>query len=326
MSIAASPVAEALGELYVARTFSPQAQQRALQLVADIRAAMRARIERLDWMSAATKERALAKLDAIVPKIGAPAQWRRWEGLEFRRDDFAGNALRAAEWQTRERLAELDKPVDRRRWNTSAHVVNAFAGALNDIVFPAGILQPPFFDAGADDATNYGAIGAVIGHEITHHFDDRGRQFDADGNLADWWSAADAAAYRERADRVAALYAGYEPAPGLRIDGRLTLGENISDLSGVQIAWDGLQIALARDPDATPAGTAAAARRFFVANATLWRSKQRAEAVVTQLRTDSHAPARWRVLGPLSNMPAFARSFGCKAGAPMAAIDPITLW
>lgn len=326
-AIGTSPISEGLGEHHVARAFSPQAQQRALQLVADMRAAMRARIERLAWMSAPTKARAIAKLDALVPKIGAPPQWRRYEGLVLAADDFAGNALRLAEWQTAERLAELDRPVDRTRWNTSPHIVNAFAGGLNDIVFPAAILQPPFFDEQADDAGNYGAIGAVIGHEITHHFDDRGRQFDADGNLADWWTEADAAAYKARADRVAALYAGYEPAPGQRIDGRLTLGENISDLSGVQIAFDGLQIALKRRGVATDAAAAnAAARRFFFAYATIWRSKQRIESVVHQLRTGSHAPTPYRVLGPLANTPAFAQAFGCAPGTPMAARDPITIW
>lgn len=326
-SIGSSPIGEGLGELYVARAFSPQAQQRALQLVADVRAAMRARIERLAWMSAPTKARAIAKLDALVPKIGRPAEWRRYEGLVLAADDFAGNALRLAEWQTAQRLADLERPVDRTRWNTSPHIVNAFAGGLNDIIFPAGILQPPFFDEQADDATNYGAIGAVIGHEITHHFDDRGRQFDADGNLADWWTEADAAAYKARADRVAALYGGFEPVPGQRINGRLSLGENISDLSGVQIAYDGLQIALQRrGAKAAVVDGLTPSQRFFVAYATIWRSKQRIEAVVNQLRTGTHSPTPYRVLGPLSNTPAFAQAFQCKPGAPMAARDPIIVW
>ena len=327
-AIGSSPIGEGLGELYVARAFSPQAQQRALQLVADVRAAMRARIERLAWMSAPTKARAVAKLDALVPKIGRPAEWRRYEGLVLAADDFAGNALRLAEWQTAQRLADLGRPVDRTRWNTSPHIVNAFAGGLNDIIFPAGILQPPFFDEQADDATNYGAIGAVIGHEITHHFDDRGRQFDADGNLADWWTEADAAAYKARADRVAALYAGFEPVPGHRINGRLTLGENISDLSGVQIAYDGLQIALQRRGAKAVAGAdgLTPSQRFFVAYATIWRSKQRIEAVVNQLRTGTHSPTPYRVLGPLAHTPAFAKAFQCKPGAPMAARDPISVW
>ena len=326
LDIGVSPIAEGLGEVYVARAFSPRAQARALELVADVKTAMRAHIEKLAWMSAPTQQRALAKLDAIVPKIGAPAEWRRYEGLVLARDDFAGNQLRAAEWLSAQRLAELEGPVDRRRWNTSPHIVNAFAGSLNDIVFPAGILQPPFFDENADDAVNYGAIGAVIGHEITHHFDDRGRQFDADGNLSDWWTADDAAAYRARAERVAALYSGYEPTPGVRIAGRQTLGENISDLSGVQIAFDSLQLALRRSGKAEAVDGLTPDQRFFVAYATVWRSKMRVEALVNQLRTDSHSPTPYRVLGPLSNTPAFAAAFGCKAGSTMVAADPIAIW
>ncbi|MFY9511681.1 MAG: M13 family metallopeptidase, partial [Rubrivivax sp.] len=325
--IGASAIAEGLGELYVSRHFSPRAQQRALAMVADVKEAMRARIQALAWMGPVTKQRAVAKLDALAPKIGVPAQWRRYEGLELKRDDFAGNRLRALEWQTTERLAELERAVDRGRWNTSPHIVNAFAGGLNDIIFPAGILQPPFFDENADDAVNYGGIGSVIGHEITHHFDDRGRQFDADGNLTDWWASDDAAAYRARADRVATLYSGYEPTPGQRIVGRQTLGENISDFSGVQIGYDALQIALKRSGRAdekldgfTPQ------QRYFLSYATIWRSKLRTEALVNQLRTGTHSPGPYRVLGPLSNMPAFAAAFQCKSGAPMAAGDPITVW
>jgi putative endopeptidase len=326
LDIGASAIGEGLGELYVARHFPPRAQARALLMVADVKAAMHTRIQGLAWMSAATKQRAVAKLDAMVAKIGAPAQWRRYAGLVLQRDDFAGNRLRAAEWQTAERLAELDTPVDRSRWNTSPHIVNAFAGGQNDIIFPAAILQPPFFDDTADDALNYGGIGAVIGHEITHHFDDRGRQFDADGNLADWWAPEDAAAYRSRADRVAALYSGYEPTPGQRIVGRQTLGENISDFSGVQLAFDALQIALKRSTSAEKIDGFTPQQRFFISYATIWRSKLRTEALVNQLRTGAHSPGPYRVLGPLSNMAAFAATFQCTAGSSMAAPDPITVW
>jgi predicted metalloendopeptidase len=226
-----------------------------------------------------------------------------------------------------ERVADLDRPVDRSRWNSSPHIVNAFAGSLNDIIFPAGILQPPFFDEQADDALNYGGIGSVIGHEITHHFDDRGRQFDADGNLSDWWAPEDAAAYRARADRVAALYSGYEPVPGQRIVGRQTLGENISDFSGVQIAFDALQIALRREgATAQKIDGFTPQQRFFFGYATIWRSKLRTEQLVNQLRTGVHSPGPYRVLGPLSNMPAFAATFQCKPGTTMAPGDPITVW
>lgn len=192
------------------------------------------------------------------------------------------------------------------------------------------MLQPPFFDARADDASNYGGIGMVIGHEITHHFDDRGRQFDAVGKLRDWWQPQDANAYKTRADRVAALYSGYEPVPGVRIDGRLTLGENISDMAGVQIAYDGLQLALARQRAAgrpVPAVEGATPeQRFFLANAGIWRVKYRTEALVDQLHTDSHSPGRWRVLAPLTHTPAFAQAFGCKPGDAMVAAEPVAVW
>ena len=329
-----SPLGETLGEVFVAKAFSPLAQQRALAMVADIKLAMQRRIDALPWMSAPTKALAQAKLAAMAVKIGGPETWKRYEGLALQPDDFTGNLLKINAWHTAQRLADLNQPVDRSRWNTSPHIVNAFAAGGNQIVFPAGILQPPFFDEKADDASNYGGIGMVIGHEITHHFDDRGRQFDAVGNLRDWWQPADAAAYKARADRVAALYSGFEPVPGVRINGRQTLGENISDLAGVQIAYDGLQIALQRQR----AGEKSAGKpaplvegrtpeqRFFLSHATVWRTKYRTEAMVDQLRTGQHSPGRWRILGPLSNIPAFAQAFNCKPGDAMVAGEPIVVW
>ncbi len=325
-----APLAETLGELFVAKAFSPTAQARAQQMVDDIKAAMHERIAALPWMSEPTQVLAQAKLAAMATKIGAPERWRSYDGLVLQPDDHAGNLLRVAAWSTAQSLSDLARPVDRARWNTSPHIVNAFAAGGNQIVFPAGILQPPFFDAGADDASNYGAIGMVIGHEITHHFDDRGRQFDSVGKLRDWWTPADAAAYKARAERVAALYSGYEPAPGVRINGHQMLGENISDLGGIQIAYAGLQRALQRqrqDGKAPPlVDGQTPEQRFFMANAVIWRGKQRIEALLDQLRTGSHSPGRWRVLGPLSNMGAFAQAFGCKPGDAMVAADPITVW
>jgi len=327
-----APLAEGLGQIYVATAFSPAAKARAVAMVEDIRAALRQRIGRLDWMSAATRARAAAKLDAMVLQIGFPERWKNYEGLAIDAKDFAGNELRLARWETARRHARLSQPVDRTEWFTSPHTVNAFAGGFNNIVFPAGILQPPFFDAAGDDAANFGGIGAVIGHEITHHFDDRGRRFDEVGNLADWWTAEDAAAYQQRADRLAAQYAAYAPLPGHSINGVQTLGENISDLGGVAIAFDGLQRALARQPPASvsPAGAAAPspAQRFFIAYATVWRQKIRAEALITQLRSGQHAPSRYRVLGPLVNLPAFAQAFACPPESPMARQDSerISIW
>ena len=266
------PLAEGLGQLYVARAFSPEAKARAVAMTEDIKAAMRARIEKLDWMSAPTKLRAIAKLDAMALKIGFPDRWKTYDGLTIARDDYAGNWLRANAWEFQQRLAELNRPVDRTRWFASPHLVNAFAGSLNEIVFPAAILQPPFFNAQADDAVNFGGIGAVIGHEITHHFDDRGRQFNEVGNLSEWWNADDVARYKERAAKVAQQYSGYAPLPGQTINGQQTLGENISDLGGVKLAYDGLQRALARRPTGkidnyTPE------QRFFLSFATIWRTK-----------------------------------------------------
>ena len=325
-----APMGEALGQLFAAQAFSPLAQQRAFQMIGDIREGMRQRVKASPWMSPATQTLALEKLDAMVAKIGVPERWKTFDGLDIQADDYAGNLLRSLAWVNAERLADLDKPVDRIRWNTSPHIVNAFAGGGNQIIFPAGILQPPFFDASADDASNYGAIGMIIGHEITHHFDDRGRQFDSVGNLRDWWTAADAAAYKARADRTAALYSGYEPLPGERINGRQTLGENLSDLGGMQIAYVGLQIALERQRKAGLATPLIEGRtpeqRFFMSNAVVWRSKQRDEALINQLRTGQHSPGRFRVLGPMSNMTSFAQAFGCKAGDAMVAAEPIVVW
>jgi putative endopeptidase len=321
------PLAEGLGQLYVARAFSPQAKDRAVAMVEDIKAAMRARIEKLDWMSAPTKARAINKLDRMALKIGFPDRWKTYDGLTITRDDYSGNWLRANAWEFQQRLADLGMPVDRTRWFTSPHLVNAFAGSLNEIVFPAAILQPPFFNPRADDAVNFGGIGAVIGHEITHHFDDRGRQFNEVGNLAEWWSAEDVARYKQRVEQVATQYSGYSPLPGQSINGRQTLGENISDLGGIKVAYDGLQRALARRPTGKIDGYTPE-QRFFLSNATIWRTKYRTEALIDQLRTDNHSPARYRVLGPLANVPAFAQAFNCPAGAPMmrAASEQISIW
>jgi putative endopeptidase len=324
------PLGQTLGELFTAKAFSPHAKSRALQMVDDIRAGMRQRVKTSPWMSSATQVVALEKLDAMSTKIGAPSQWKTYDGLKLSPDDYLGNLLKVSAWSTEDRLPDLQRPVDRTRWNTSPHIVNAFAASGNQIVFPAGILQPPFFDAGADDASNFGAIGMVIGHEITHHFDDRGRQFDALGNLRDWWLPADVAAYRARADRVVNIYSGFEPLPGEPINGRQTLGENLSDVGGMQIAYAGLQIALERQKKAgTPAPLIdghTPEQRFFMANAIVWRIKWRNEALINQIRTGQHSPGRWRILGPMSNMQAFAQAFSCKPDDAMASKDPIIVW
>ncbi|WP_457423724.1 M13 family metallopeptidase [Roseateles sp. P5_E7] len=321
------PVALALGELFVARAFSPEAQRRALLLVDDVRASMKERIEKLEWMTPPTKAKALEKLARMQPMIGAPEKWPQYEGLQLSGNDYAGNWLKVALWHSGQQMRDLDAPVERGRWRTSPHIVNAFAGGLNQITFPAGILQPPFFDAKADDAVNYGGIGMVIGHEITHHFDDSGRNYDASGSLTDWWTPADAAGYKARADKVAERYGAISPLPGYSINGRLTLGENISDISGLPIAYEGLQRALKRSGGAdkkvdgyTPA------QRFFLSNALVWRTKVRMEFLINQLRTDTHSPAKYRVLTPMSNAVYFGQAFSCKAGSAMVASDPLTVW
>lgn len=321
-----APLGLALGELYTARYFSPEAQARASQLIEDVKAAMRHRIATLEWMSEPTKARALEKLNAMAPKIGAPSTWPQYEGLSLSPKDYAGNGLRAATWAMNEQIKDLDRPSDRSRWGMAPHIVNASAGGLNEITFPAGILQPPFFDAKADDAVNYGGIGMVIGHEITHHFDDRGRQFDSVGSLSDWWTPADAEAYKARAERVVQLYASYEPVKGTPINGRLTLGENISDIAGMAIAFEALQNALKRSGKTEKIDGYTPEQRFFISNALVWRNKTREEALLNQLRTDPHSPGKYRVLAPMSNTPEFAQAFGCKAGDPMVAKDPIKVW
>ncbi|RVT88474.1 M13 family metallopeptidase [Inhella crocodyli] len=321
-----APLAQLLGEVFVQAAFPAEAAKRSAELVSDIKEAMRVRVRGLPWMSEATKQKALAKLDAMSLKIGAPARWPDYTGLVTRPDDLAGNLLRGAQWASAQRFNDLGRPVDRTRWFTSPHIVNAFAGGLNEITFPAGILQPPFFDAQADDASNFGGIGMVIGHEIIHHFDDRGRQFDGQGNLNDWWTPQDAAAYRERAAKVSALYGGVEALPGHRINGDLTLGENISDLGGLQIAFDALQRSLARHPAPPRADGRTPAQAFFVNQALVWRSKYRTEAMIQQLRTDSHSPPRYRVLIPMAHTEAFQKAFQCQAGDPMVAEARLTVW
>lgn len=319
------PLAQTLGELFVRESFSPQAQARANAMIEDVRAAMRSRIDGLPWMTAATKQKAQEKVANMSAQIGGPTKWPDYSGLTLNPKDPAGNFMKVQAWGHEQRLADLPKPTDRHRWDTSPHIVNAFAAGQNRIVFPAGILQPPFFDEKASDAANLGGIGMVIGHEITHHFDDRGRQYDAVGNLKDWWAPEDAAAYRARADRVAEFYSRYEVLPGLRINGRQMLGENISDLGGINIAFDALQLALKRQ-NASATEANAAARQFFSTNALIWRGKQRNEALEQQIRTGQHSPGPFRVRGPLSNMPAFAQTYGCKPGDGMVAEDPVSVW
>ncbi len=310
----------ALGQLYVADNFSPTSKQRAEELVANLSAAFRTRIEQLEWMSDTTKQKALQKWATFVPKIGYPDKWRDWSGLALTPDNYFGNVQAANKFNYDYAIAKIGKPVDRTEWGMTPQTVNAYYSAQkNEIVFPAAILQPPFFDANADDAINYGGIGAVIGHEMGHGYDDQGSKFDAQGNNTNWWTDADRTAFEARTAKLGAQFDGYEALPGKHVNGQLTMGENIGDLGGLNAAYTALQMALAKNP--------AAARRkidgytqdqrFFLNWARVWRGNIRPEAQLTLLNTDPHAPAKFRAIGAPSNMPEFARAFRCKTGDAM---------
>lgn len=322
-------IGEELGQLYVERAFPPEAKRRILELVEDLRAALRDRIRSLDWMGDATRQQALRKLDAFAVKMAYPDRWRDHSALEIDRSPYARNVLRANEWRTRRDLAKLGQPVDRTEWLMSPQTVNAYYDPLmNEIVFPAGILQPPFFYADADDAVNYGAIGMVIGHEMSHGFDDAGSKYDADGNLKEWWTPDDRKAYESRTDLIVQQFEGYEPLPGQRINGKLTLGENIGDLGGIKIAWAAFRRALERKGRPAPIDGFTPEQRFFLGLAQSWHTKLRDEALRLRLTIDPHSPGRYRVLGPLSNMPEFHEAFACGDGVPMRRPEAVrpTIW
>jgi predicted metalloendopeptidase len=284
-------------------------------MVAAILEEMRLSIRTREWMGADTRARAEVKLDAIRVKIGYPDQWRSWDGLEIGRSSYAVNRLNANRFELDRQLAKITEPVDRGEWEVPAHIVNAYYHpALNEIVVPAGILQPPLFDAEADDAVNFGGIGMVIAHEITHGFDDQGRRFDADGALREWWTAEDAANFTALADRLVAQFDAYTVLGEVPVNGRLTLGENIADLGGLALA----QRAHARVADGTPPiDGLTPAQRFFLANATLWRANISPEYQRTLAGIDPHSPRELRVHGPISNLEPFRDAFGLPDDAPI---------
>ena len=322
---------EALGKLYVAEYFPPEAKARALEMITNLKAALADRIKTLDWMDEPTKQEALKKLAAFTVKIGYPDKWRDYSLLKIDRGPFVLNAMRAENFEVNRDLKKIGKPVDRTEWGMTPPTVNAYYNpTMNEIVFPAGILQPPFFNAKADDAVNYGGIGAVIGHEMTHGFDDEGRQYDATGNLRDWWSPESAAKFTERSKAIVTQYAEYEPLPGMHINGELTQGENIADIGGVKLAYAALQKALDKNPGSrdrkidgfTPE------QRFFLSFATIWKSKQRDEDLKLRLNTDPHSPAQYRVNGPLSDLTEFQKAFNIPDGSPMVrpADKRVNIW
>ena len=306
-----------LGKAYVAEAFPPKARERALELVHNLEAALGDKITTLAWMSEPTRQAALVKLNAFDEKIGYPDKWRDYSKVSVTRGPLFANrlALRAAE-ATRN-LERIGKPVERGEWRMTPPTVNAFySPSLNSINFPAGILQPPFFNAEADDPVNYGAIGAVIGHEMSHGFDDRGRRFDDKGNLRDWWQASDADAYKVQAQRVVEQFDAYTVNDSLHVNGKLTLGENIADLGGLAVAYAAMQKALAGKPRQNLGGFTPE-QRFFLSYARIWRALDRPEGLRNRVLTDPHSPARWRVNGPLSNLKEFHDAWGCKDGDGM---------
>jgi putative endopeptidase len=311
-------VGEILGQAYVRKNFTPEAKARALEMVRNIRAELHSRLGQLTWMSAETKTKAYAKLDSIINKIGYPDRWRDYAKLEARPGPFVSNLLLANEFETMRQLAKIGRATDRTEWGMTPPTVNAYYNPpTNEITFPAGIMQPPFFNPKADDAVNYGGMGGAIGHEITHGFDDEGRQFDAQGNLSGWWTDADTKEFDRRAEVVEKQFDGYVAIDTVHVNGKLTLGENIADLGGLLIAHGAYRRSLEGKPEPAPIDGLTGDQRFFLAWAQIWRAKSRPEYTRLLVNVDPHAPPEFRTIGPLSNIPAFAQAFGCKPGDPM---------
>lgn len=308
---------DALGQLYVKKHFPAESRRRMNELVHNLLKTYETSIQELTWMTAATKQKALEKLARITTKIGYPDEWRDYSKLEVRADDLWGNIRRAAEFDYQRRLARLYLPVDRKEWGMTPQTVNAYYNqSLNEIVFPAAILQPPFFDAEVDDAVNYGGIGAVIGHEISHGFDDQGSRYDAQGNLANWWTDEDRKAYEVLTNRLVAQFDEFEPLPGRKLNGKLTLGENIADLSGVAIAYKAYQLSLGKDKETLIDGYTAS-QRFFLGWGQIWRRKYRDDELARRLVIDPHSPSLYRSNGPVRNLDAFYEAFNVKPGDKM---------
>jgi putative endopeptidase len=308
---------ELVGQDYVQRYFPAASKAKMVELVANVKAAMGARIQSNSWMSAPTKAAALEKLQRMDVMVGYPDKFRDYSALEIKADDLYGNVKRASRFNADYALEDLGKPVDRKKWGMNPQEVNAYnGGGENKIVFPAGILQPPFFDPNADDAVNYGGIGAVIGHEISHGFDDQGRKIDATGNVRDWWTKEDAARFDAESKVFGGQYAKFEAAPGAFINPALTMGENIADFAGIQVALDAYHRSLGGKPSPEIDGLTGD-QRFFLAYAQVWREKQREDALRSQVTSDPHSPGRFRVLGPIRNVDAWYQAFGITPGSSM---------
>jgi putative endopeptidase len=321
-------IGEALGKLYVAAYFPPESKAKMEQLVSDVKTAMAGRIQKVDWMSPATKAKALEKLSKFGVKIGYPDKWRDYSGLVLKDDDLYGNVERAAAFDWRFRVGRLNGPVDRTEWGMTPPTINAYySSTQNEIVFPAAILQPPFFDPDGDPAINYGGIGGVIGHEITHGFDDQGRKSDGDGRLTDWWTADDAAKFNAQAAKLGKQYAAQEPVPGAHINGDLTMGENIADLGGVLLALDAYHLSLGGKPAPVIDGLTGD-QRVFLGWAQVWRGKSREDYMRRMLVADPHSPPEQRVNIPVRNVDAFYAAFGVKPGDLMYVKpeDRVRIW
>jgi putative endopeptidase len=317
---------EDLGRLYVERAYPPDAKAKMDELVLAVKEALRRDIESLPWMTPETRTRALAKLGTMGDKVGYPRKWRDYSSVRLDRKDLLGSIRSAQEFEFKRQLAKIGRPVDRDEWHMTPPTVNAYYNPqMNDINFPAGILQPPFFDRTMDDAVNLGGIGAVIGHELTHGFDDQGRKFDAKGNMEDWWTPEDGKAFEDKAACFDRQYAGYEVLPGVKLNGKLTLGENTADNGGLRVAYMALE-KLEAEGKAAPRDGFTPKQRLFLGFAQIW-CQNRTEAVARMLaQVDPHSAAEWRVRGPLSNMPEFASAFSCKAGDPMVAKNSCRVW
>jgi endothelin-converting enzyme/putative endopeptidase len=316
---------EALGKKFVEKTFGAEGKARTLQMVDALEKALGQDLEQVPWMTAETKKQALVKLDAIANKIGYPDRWRDYSSVAIRRDDLVGDTLRAEAFEFQRQLNKIGKPVDRQEWGMTPPTVNAYYDqSMNDINFPAGILQPPFYDNAMDDAVNFGGIGMVIGHELTHGFDDQGRQFDAQGNLRDWWTPEDAKEFEKRAACIEREYSKFEVAPGAFVNGQLTLGENTADNGGVRIALMALLNTIGSTEKKIDGFTPE--QRLFLAFGQVWCGNEREEALRMQVKTNPHAPGKERVNGVVQNMPEFQRAFSCQPGQPMVSANACRVW
>jgi len=312
LSLIENSIGEGLGKLYVEKYFPPENKHRIEVLVNNLLAAYRQSINTLDWMSDATKPQAQQKLDKLMVKIGYPDKWRDYSALSIRPDDLLGNVTRAQQFEYRRQINKLGKPIDRGEWQMTPQTINAYYNPeLNEIVFPAAILQSPFFNVHADDAINYGGIGAIIGHEISHGFDDQGSQYDGDGNLRDWWNKEDHNQYAAKTKALVTQYAAYEAVPGYHINGELTLGENIADVSGLAIAYKAYLLSLGGKAAPVLAGMSGP-QRFFASFAQVWRNKSRDQDAIRRVTTDPHSPPQYRVLGAVVNQNAYYTAFDVK--------------